>query len=469
MQLVTRQNSDMNSDQKQLIEEINLLGPWVHGYFDLGNGVIIEDSDDLQKSRLFAILETLKMLLSKHCETRNSLELTLSDIGCNTGFFIVELLKAFKFKTVIGYEPKSTNLDKAKFIRKRLCIDENRWQLSEYDLLHKPTHLVSTDITMCIGVLHHVDDIFAACRHLHELSNGLVIIECMVLPEILNNEQTKESLELKDIAYQDEEFDGHRVPFGVMGLKHESHYYDGAAAKSGVVTVPTASALCMILESVGFLDVEIVRTETDFQNSHYTENSYRRMNSTVITARKGCIQDTSIDQKIATSTHLIQDKELQVVLPETLILVLNSVIEEPKNNQKSIVSIINRFRNEKHVSQEDQETLSHALSPDELSIVMGFRFQYATKVKFEYAKYLVKYQKLAVAQNILEELIYTQNLDWRVCYRSYYLLAQVMVAKNQIELAELNIKKCLKAYKHFFPALELAKTISSIKMNTQSI
>ena len=146
-------------------------------------------------------------------------------------------------------------------------------------------------------------------------------------------------------------------------------------------------------------------------------------------------------------------------------------IEElkPKNNQKSIVSIINRFRNEKHVSPEDQETLSHALSPDELSIVMGFRFQYATKVKFEYAKYLVKYQKLAVAQNILEELIYTQNLDWRVCYRSYYLLAQVMVAKNQIELAELNIKKCLKAYKHFFPALELAKTISSIKMNTQSI
>ena len=48
-------------DEKKgkLIEEINTLGPWVHGYFDLGNGIIIKDKDELQGKRLFAIRNAL--------------------------------------------------------------------------------------------------------------------------------------------------------------------------------------------------------------------------------------------------------------------------------------------------------------------------------------------------------------------------------------------------------------------------
>ena len=50
----------------KLVEKINLLGPWVHGFFDLGNGIIIEDSDELQKKRLFAILGYLKDIIRTH-------------------------------------------------------------------------------------------------------------------------------------------------------------------------------------------------------------------------------------------------------------------------------------------------------------------------------------------------------------------------------------------------------------------
>ena len=45
----------LNFKKDELIQEINVLGPWVHGYFDLGNGIVIEDQDNLQKKRLFAI------------------------------------------------------------------------------------------------------------------------------------------------------------------------------------------------------------------------------------------------------------------------------------------------------------------------------------------------------------------------------------------------------------------------------
>lgn len=38
---------------EELIEEINVLGPWSYGYFDLGNGLIIEDQDLNLKKCLF--------------------------------------------------------------------------------------------------------------------------------------------------------------------------------------------------------------------------------------------------------------------------------------------------------------------------------------------------------------------------------------------------------------------------------
>ena len=40
---------------KNLIEKINILGPWVHGFFDLGDGIIIKDSDELQRKRLLVV------------------------------------------------------------------------------------------------------------------------------------------------------------------------------------------------------------------------------------------------------------------------------------------------------------------------------------------------------------------------------------------------------------------------------
>lgn len=456
--------SSMMDSKKQLIEEINILGPWVHGYFDLGNGIIIEDSDSLQKSRLFAILETLKGIISHHFTRDDTKNLTLSDIGCNTGYFLVELHKEFGFKTLFGYEPKLTNLEKAKFIRNQLEIDESSWFLSEYDLLKPPTNIISADITMCIGVLHHVDDIYTACRHLFEQTKDLIILECMVLPEVLNNDDLKQSLELKDIIYSDETFEGKKIPFGMMGLKHESHFYDGAAAKSGIVSVPTASALCMILESVGFIDVKINRSETDFHESHYSQSSYRKMNSAVITAKKINSTENHRYKNIAQSTHNMQKKEMNVLLPTKIMSMLHSDHNVNDGIDKKLVSIIRKFKTNQHTDENDLAYLKKEFATDQFNIVMGFRFQYESKVALEYAKCLVQDEQLDEATVLLERLIFTLNLDWRVCYRSYYLLAKIMFKKNQLTLAELNINKCLRAYKHFFPASELLKKIAEAKL-----
>ena len=61
----------MTFTNDKLIQEINVLGPWVHGYFDLGNGIIIEDQDTLQKKRLFAIRDYFIDIITKFYETND--------------------------------------------------------------------------------------------------------------------------------------------------------------------------------------------------------------------------------------------------------------------------------------------------------------------------------------------------------------------------------------------------------------
>jgi SAM-dependent methyltransferase len=444
----------------KLVEKINLLGPWVHGFFDLGNGIIIEDSDELQKKRLFAILGYLKDIIRTHYTDKKT-KLVIGDVGCNTGFFIFELYKEFKFKKYFGFEPKLSNLKKAKFIRDYFSISKDTVSLKKYNLLSSPSKIDKMDVVLCVGVLHHIDDIYTACRNLHYLTNDLLVIECMVLPELLNNTEVEKHLELKDLVYADDKINS---PYGIMGMKMESSFLDGATAKSGVVTIPTSSALCLILESVGFSDVKVEVDENSFHGKHYDEKSYRQLNAVFITARKTSkVGNKSLENKIESSTHRMQLKEVEIILPEEIITPLFEITVENKGVKEPVLKIIYKFQKNTYISPDDLKLLKNELSNDELSIVLGFRFQFSTKVKLEYAKYLINNRKYGESLEILNELIFTQNLDWRVCYRTYYLISKIKLEKKLFPEALKNVKKCLIAFECFSPAHKLKANILKVQ------
>ena len=50
----------MNKTNNASIEKINMLGPWVHGFFNLPNGITIQDTDNYQKQRLIYLREEIK-------------------------------------------------------------------------------------------------------------------------------------------------------------------------------------------------------------------------------------------------------------------------------------------------------------------------------------------------------------------------------------------------------------------------
>ena len=273
------------------------------------------------------------------------------------------------------------------------------------------------DLVLCIGVLHHIDDIYAACRNLFSLTNDLVVIECMVLPESLNNEDAEKGLEIKDIIYTDHEFKKSHASFGIMGVKMESQFYDGATAKSGIVTIPTASALCLVLESVGFVDIELEVNDRIFSEKHYNDKGYRQMNTAFITARKSNKNNKSITNSIEETANRIQFKEIDVILPNYIIESLFDFIENNKRVEGASLEIISEFQNSSYISQDNLNLLKDELSEDVLNIVLGFRFQFKTKIKLEYAK--------------------------------------IMYEKRIFEDALSNVIKCLTAFEYFFPAIEL--------------
>ena len=118
-------NEDLN--HSKLIQEINLLGPWVHGYFELYPDLTIKDSDLYQQQRLFQLKKQMIDIIEEHYGRVALKDKTLCDIGCNAGYFLFELFKHFGFKKAFGYDPKITNISKARFIAKHFSLTKDRF------------------------------------------------------------------------------------------------------------------------------------------------------------------------------------------------------------------------------------------------------------------------------------------------------------------------------------------------------
>jgi 2-polyprenyl-3-methyl-5-hydroxy-6-metoxy-1,4-benzoquinol methylase len=255
---------------EELIQEVNVLGPWVHGYFNLGNGIIIEDKDILQKKRLFALREYLFNIITDFYGRKKLKDKTLCDVGCNTGYFIYELYKKFNFKNVLGLEPRKSNLDKAEFVSRFFKLPKKKFQLKEFDILDYNKTSPKSDIVIMMGVLHHIDNHIQALKKLYKMTKELCILETMVLTDDLNTNKVSQQLELKDSLYKNKK---NKKKFGLIGYKLESDRLDGATIHSGIVGIPTTEVLLMMLKSVGFENAYVYRNEkhyrTYFQSSEW--------------------------------------------------------------------------------------------------------------------------------------------------------------------------------------------------------
>ncbi len=443
----------MNLNNK-LIQEINVLGPWVHGYFDLGNGIVIEDQDKLQKKRLFAIRDYLIDIITRYYKTNDLQDKTLCDIGCNTGYFIYEIYKKFKIKKVVGVEPRTKNLAKAKFIANFFKLPKNRYILKKMDVLSLGGKIEKFDIVIMPGVLHHLDDHILALRNLYKMTKDLCIIETVVLSNKFNGKHIAEQLELKDDLYKINE---NKNKFGIIGYKLETDRLDGATIHNGIVGIPTTDALVLTLRSIGFNKVKIYRSDEQLRKNVYNEKSYRNYHSVIVVASKN--KKVKNSHPIENTLDLIEKNEFLNYIPLKYIEPLYNFVINQSNKKLTEIPLLmyqSELKYKESLGKLAAQKLKKIIGNEPYyQIISTFKHAPNDKISFEYAKSLYHEGLTDKTQERIENLIEKVNLDWRTVYKSYYLLAKLNLKKKNYRNAQKFNKLSLKAHPSYSLAIEL--------------
>ena len=450
---------DMKEKNSKIIEQVNLLGPWVHGYFDLGNGIIIQDKDELQRKRLFSTRDALFKILKKHYSKKELRKKTICDIGCNTGYFLFEIFKKFKIKKAIGIEPRQTNLKKAKFIAKYFNLPKNRYQLKQMDILEN-SKIPKSDIVIMPGVLHHLDNHLKALEKIYSITNELCIIETMVLPDKVNTSEIANKLELKDILYQNKKFQNH---FGIIGFKLESDIFDGSTIHPGIVGIPTTQALVLMMKHVGFNEVEVFLSEKQLNKKIFSQKSYREFNLAIVLGKKNIKkQNESFDNTIKQFEEENFNTHIPFDIIENLYNAINnkSYIKKMSGISKLIFESQIYFKIEKGKKAE-KELEKLIRKKKNYKIIQSFKHAPYEKICFEYSKTCYHIKKIIEAEKVCNNLVRIMNLDWRVTYSTYYLLAKINFDLKNFKKSKKYNLLSLKANPNFSLAKKLMRDIKN--------
>jgi len=436
-------------ETNRLIEAINLLGPWVHGYFELPCGITIKDTDLYQRARLFQLRDRLVGIVEDHFGGQGLEDKTLCDVGCNAGYFLFELYKHFGFKKAQGFDPRKTNVDKARFIARQFALPKDRYSVSMgnvYNLRNKVF-----DVVIMPGVLHHLDDHILACKRLYDMTGEMLILECMALPEEVESPAMAKYLELKDDIYK------HTRPvFGVSGLKLESEYLDGATATSGIVTIPSRHAISLSLFNAGFRDITLLDASAVTDSVEAAQPKYRDFCNVLAVAKKPRQAPANFFEDHTLSA---QQDEILVQVPLEVIEPLYRVVE----GQAAAPDLTGEARAVWFglVRPEGAGSASGAALEGRpyLGILRSLAHQPLDKIRFEYAKTLFHAGEPARAARILRTVLQTLNCDWRSVYRSCHVLSLIAQAGGRTAEARRFNAKALKAHPNFFPAKQLRELL----------
>ncbi len=435
----------MNSKYKKyykLIEKINVLGPWVSCYFDLGNGVIIEDKDEILKKRRFSTRDSIFKILNKYYSKNELRRKTLCDVGCNTGYFLFEVFKEFNVKKAIGIEPRETNLKKSRFIAKYFKLPKNRYQLKKGNVLDKSS-IPKSDIVIIPGVMHHLDNHLKALEKIYNITNELCIIETMVLSDKLNSKEISKQLELKDILYQDKKFQNQ---FGIIGLKLESNINDGSTIHSGIVGIPTTQALILMMKHVGFNTVEVFHSEEQLRKNVFNQKSYREFHSVIVVGIKN---NKKINKNFGSLIEHMEEENFEAYIPFNIINNLyNKIINKSSKELTGVSNLI--YESELFYKTKKGEKAAIELKKligkkKYFFIIKSIKHAPYEKICYEYSKTCYHLNKFDEAAKICQNLIKIMNLDWRVTYYTYFLLAKIYFDLKDFNKSKKHILLSLRA------------------------
>ncbi|HEX8355276.1 MAG TPA: DUF1698 domain-containing protein [Pyrinomonadaceae bacterium] len=217
------------------------LGPWFH-CIDLGGGLMTKT-----ESAVGEPVEHPRPTWEKvrACLPEDFRGLSVLDVGCNAGFYAVEL-KRRGAERVLGVDSQRNLVRQAVFVRDVLGLDIEYRRMSVYDL--DPRALGQFDVTLALGLVYHCKHLVLALERLFAVTRGLLVLETAIYPP----ERSPGSF-----AYE---------VGGLRPLLHPLAYVENPGeAKEAIYNwfLPGVEALTALLRNVGFDEVAVFPATQD--------------------------------------------------------------------------------------------------------------------------------------------------------------------------------------------------------------
>ena len=383
-----------------------------------------------------SIVETISTEITSKYSKSQLAEMTILDVGGYDGWILVQLQKELNFKLAVCVEPRLKNIQKGEFARKYYGILTNvkfiQGELNSLDQVLDNKF----DFVLCLGVLHHLESTPIAIKSLANYCLNTMIISSATI-ERPKKSVTKllKLMNLKDIAYLNSAQD-----FAIAGFKFETPYFDGSTTESAIVNLPEENLIIMSLSSNGFH----IKRSLNSQSSKYLA-SFTKSHGEQATFIVACKNQNSITQEKNFNRDILQyELNFLFTIPRIEILSSWSSLFENYHYQvfktrafnkffarHKLASLLMAFASRHAELRISKVVLNLAkVQPAEVAIIQSIEKAPITKSNFELAKHLLVNGQLNEAKDLLQKLTNTPNCDWRVFYRSCYLLACIAEIQN---------------------------------------
>jgi len=226
-----------------LREELKRFGTWTYP-FELPGGIVtpvhvewLIESHETRARMVFSRLDELYR--ERWAET------TCLDIACNEGFFGMEVCRRGA-KQVVAFDARAGNIEKAEFVTRQLGLGGISFHVEDLSRL-TPERFGTFDLTLCLGLLYHLENPMDAIQRVRGVTKELCVIDTQVLhsssPVVTAWITDDNLIETEDVI-------------GI--IKEPDAMVNPSASVTGMSLVMNESALMTMLRQAGFRKIERV-------------------------------------------------------------------------------------------------------------------------------------------------------------------------------------------------------------------
>jgi 2-polyprenyl-3-methyl-5-hydroxy-6-metoxy-1,4-benzoquinol methylase len=164
---------DIEAIRQERLELIDRYGIWTDHNIQLADGISTMDAAG-PSAKLRRIVQIVSDLAAKPLR-----DMRILDLACLEGLYSVEFAR--RGARVVGIEGREPNIEKAKFAKRVLALENLEFVLGDVRDLSRERY-GEFDIVLCLGILYHLDapDVFRFIQKISEVCRGFAVFDTYI-------------------------------------------------------------------------------------------------------------------------------------------------------------------------------------------------------------------------------------------------------------------------------------------------